>query len=372
MKKNAAARAIAILTLLGQGACDPGMVGGEEDDDFGEEVSPDGDRDPFAADSGCDRGSYLPFRGDLHNHTTDSDGKGSPESAFNAGAGLDFLAVTDHTHYLTEGEYSGCSKLADKATVPGRFVAICGLEIEVAGPNHSHANFLFEPPVIKKRAESVSDTYSRLKACKGCVGQFNHPASGRFPWRSFQRDTVADGKMELIELNGAPGWTEALDAYVRALDRGWRVAPSWNGDTHDGEWGAKPRRTVVFSDQLSFDGLRGAIRSKRTCAADDENATLVLKAGRWMDSCWMGSQLRGVSETQTLHVEATDHVGDNYSWIKLVGRDGEELGRVDCGGDKNICRGTLTVNLTLPTYVFAVAKQVDDDHVVSAPIWFLK
>lgn len=354
--------AIVFLAALGLGACGPAIVGGEDPDV--DEQYLEGERDTFANAPACDEGDYLPFRGDLHNHTSYSDGEGTPSSAFRFArdtSNLDFLAVTDHGGHLTSGEYSKCKSAADDVTDTGKFVGICGCEINDG--HDSHANFLFAPTHYGN-ATSIAGIYAKLETCEGCVGQFNHPASDRFPWKDFTRDKVADGKMHQVEFNGAP-WAESLATYVRALDRGWRVGPSWDGDTHQATWGSAPHRTVLFSTELSRTGLRSALGHHRVCATDDRNAALVLKA----DRCWMGSKPKGKTSA-TLHVEATDlNAGDGFRKVTLIGNGGKHLGSVDCNG-KTICTGSKKLDITPPMYIFAVATQDDGDHVVSAPIWF--
>jgi hypothetical protein len=355
---------IVLLAVLGLGACDPGMVGGEEDFDL-DEFDSLGDRAPFNVPE-CETDSYLPFRGDLHSHTGYSDGaEGStPAQAFRFArdeSNLDFLAVTDHGSKLTSSEYSKCRSSADSATDPGTFVAICGCEIN-AGSN-SHANLLFAPSVFTN-ATSIPGIYAKLESCDGCIGQINHPASDRFPWADFTRDREADAKLHQVELNGG-SWDESLARYIRALDRGWRVGPSWDSDTHAADWGSGTRRTVLFAKNLARADLRQALGHHRVCATDDRNAALVLKA----DQCWMGSSPRGRTGA-TMHVEATDlNAHDGFKSITLYGRGGKKLGTVDCDG-KTICTGSKKLSITPPTYVFAVATQADGDHVVTAPVWF--
>ncbi len=352
----------AALTLL---ACDPGMVGGGDDEELAlGEGAPEGERDLFNV-AECETGDFLPFRGDLHSHTGYSDGaEGStPAEAFafaEKKSNLDFLAVTDHGSKLGSAEYATCKAAADAAT-GGGFVAICGVEIN-AGDN-SHANLLFSPSVFQN-ASSIPGIYAKLEKCEGCVGQINHPASDRFPWVDLRRDRDADAKLHQIEFNGGP-WDESLATYVKALDRGWRVGPSWDSDTHKANWGAESQRTVLFAKSLTRAELRQALGHHRVCASNDRNATLVLRA----DQCFMGSSPRGRTSA-TLRVEASDlNAGDGFKSITLLGRGGKKLGTFDCHG-KTVCTGSKKLSITPPTYVFAVATQEDGDHVVTAPVWF--
>jgi hypothetical protein len=353
------------LAALALAACDPGIVDGGEEDLAQDEDSLDGDREAMTV-AECATDNYLPFRGDLHSHTGYSDGADgtTPATAFafaRKQAHFDFLAVTDHGSKLTTTEYDKCKSMASSANTPGDFVAICGCEIN-AGEGH-HFNFLFAPHHFEN-ATSVPGIYAKLKSCDGCVGQMNHPASDRFPWTNFTRDKEADGKLHQIEFNGAT-FADSLAKYIKALDKGWVVGPSWDSDTHQANWGAGSHRTVLFSKELSRTSLHEALSHHRVCAADDKNAALVLKA----DSCWMGSKPKGRTSA-TMHVEATDlNAGDGFTRIHLYGPGGKVRGTIECNG-KTVCTGSKKLSVTPPTYVFAVAAQADGDHVITAPVWF--
>lgn len=314
--------------------------------------APDMDR------TGCVEGDYLPYRGDLHTHTSYSDGEGTPAAAFKYArdtSGLDFIAVTDHVNKLTSTEYKQCKTAADAANDPGTYVAFCGYESQFGG----HGNFLFAPAIITMPT-SVKAFYSALVACTGCVGQINHPASVKFTWTDWTYNKAGDTRLDTIEMANF-----ALDEYVKALDAGWHVAPVWNSDTHSANWGSSARRTVIFAKELKRTELRAAMRAHRTNAADDKNAALIFKA----EGCWMGSSL-GSWTSATFTVEASDlGAGDGFKNVSLRGPSGKQLASVSCS-DKTVCTGSRTLALTPPTYVFALATQTDGNHVVSAPIWF--
>lgn len=308
--------------------------------------------------TGCVEGDYLPYRGDLHTHTSYSDGEGTPAAAFKYArdtSGLDFLSVTDHVNKLTVTEYKQCKAAADAANNPGAYVAFCSYEAQFGG----HGNFLFAPSIIPMPS-SRKEFYNALVACTQCVGQFNHPGSDKFPWPDWTYNKAADARLHLIEMAGF-----ALPEYIAALDAGWHVAPAWNSDTHSANWGSSARRTVIFAKQLSRTDLRAAMREHRTNAANDKNAALVLKA----DGCWMGSTLGGWTGA-TFTIEATDlNAGDGFKSVQLRGPTGKQLASVSCNG-KTVCTGSHKLTLKPPTYVFALATQMDGNHVVSAPIWF--
>src|SRR5688572_32259607 len=96
--------------------------------------------------------TYQVFLGNLHSHTSLSDGSSTPRKAFEHArdvAGIDFLAITEHNHrdapsriqddpglYTTE-----LVDVAGEFDVPGQFVALYGQEFSSIGSGN-HANVL--------------------------------------------------------------------------------------------------------------------------------------------------------------------------------------------------------------------------------------
>jgi len=86
---------------------------------------------------------YHFFVGNLHSHTSYSDGVGTPAQAYAHArdtAGIDFLAVTDHHNMLTELEYADVLFQADEYCEDCVFVAIAGHEWSGHDPVTGRAN----------------------------------------------------------------------------------------------------------------------------------------------------------------------------------------------------------------------------------------
>jgi hypothetical protein len=347
------------------GARADAMNGGGDDDGGGDHA----DAAPIL-DPGCVQGTFTGFHGDLHDHTShsfDFDGgaSGDPAAAFRIGRqnGLDYLAVTDHLRTLTAAQHENCKASASAANQPGTFAAICGYEETTGETPAAHGMFLFAS-AIRPDQVGRDGLLAQEASCDECVGQFNHPANGTFPWRDLGYDAAAGPHMHLFELNGA-GFDGALARYVDALDAGWHVGPSWNSDTHLQNWGEGLNRTVVYASELSREALKAAMRAHRTAGASDRNAGIVLAA----NGCWMGSELTGWTSAD-LSVDATDANSDEgFTRIILIGPGGASFGDFDCGGQQN-CSFQQELAVLAPVWVVAVAAQLDGSHVVSAPIWF--
>jgi len=326
---------------------------------------------------GCVEGSFTAYFGNLHAHTGDSDGEGSPTEAFahaRDAAGLDIMVVTDHLEQLYElwgapsGEYADCHAAADAAYVPGSYVTSCGFEYGSGfslGGSTGHNNVFWSPGLFPMVQVDFHNFYSTLVGCADCVGQFNHPRSDPSQdWNDFEYHGDVDDRLSLFEFNGGgPVW----ETYFDALDAGWHVSPMLNQDNHSANWGtANDRRSGFFLAALSRDELRLAMLDRRSFATDDLNATIRLMAE---GVCWMGSDLVGVSSL-VVSAEATDaDPGDTFATLELFGPARALIATMDCAGSGTSCVIDQTLTVAEATYVVARATQTDGDQLVSGPIW---
>jgi hypothetical protein len=328
--------------------------------------------------TGCVEGDFLPFHGDLHAHTSYSDGAGTPADAFAMArdqAGLDIMVVTDHLEQLYElwglpaDDYDDCRDQADAAYVPGTFLADCGFEYGSgfqASTNYStgHNNVFFSPGLFPMVQLDFHDFFDTLAGCADCVGQFNHPGDEEGQtWGDFALVPAVDANLALFEMSGAgPTW----DLLFVALDAGWHVGPQNNQDNHSANWGiANDRRSGLFMAALDRASLREAMLARRTFSSEDANANVRLLA---QDTCWMGSRLAGYPQV-SLRAEAADpDAGDGFATLELFGPAQAVLATVDCQA-QTTCEATHDVTVTAGTYALARATQVDGQVLVSAPIW---
>ncbi len=348
------------------------------DDDVNDDVDDDVDDD--ADDDGpepvCLEGEFEPFWGNLHAHTSYSDGQLTPADAFAHArdvAGLDIQLITDHLEQLyfpfPSDRYEKCFEQADDAYDPGFYLADCGFEygsgfqlpfFQSTGHNNVFNSFyLFAIVQLDFR-----DFYDSLLMCPDCVGQFNHPVSDPLQhWNHFEYYPAVDVKMNLFEFNGGG---EVWDAFFEALDAGWHISPMYNQDNHSPDWGTKnDRRSGFFMADLTREDLYQAMRDRRSFMSYDKNASITMFAD---ETCWMGSILEGYS-TLPLDVEAIDVDDlDGFASIELYGPQMELLTTVDCL-DETTCAASFDIAVAGPTYFVAKATQTDGDWLVSAPIW---
>ena len=355
------------------GGDEGGLDGGDEGDvDGGDEGDLDGGDvggDQSVALQGCIEGDFLPFFGDLHNHSTQSDGDDDPEQAFlwaRDEAGLDIFVLTDHMEQLfwPWNEYSDCRDLADSFDDPGTFVALCGFEFATSWFGLSgHNNVTFSPNLFNQ-LNDITNFYVELGACATCIGAFNHPGdSAGHTWNNFEFNVDGNRNLSLIEFNSD---ADVWPLYFEALDAGWHVSPQYNSDRHGYYAGANYQRTSgFFMNAATREELFDAMINRRTFMSHDRNASIILMAE---GTCWMGSRLSGAASLSFSAVAEDADLDEGFASLELWGPGQQLLDSVDCAGT-NPCSINYDLPISGQTYVVARAIEQDGDTLVSAPIW---
>ena len=286
---------------------------------------------------------YQLFFGDIHNHTSYSDGwEGSPEDAFVHArqSGADYLATSDHNFMLTEDEWELTKQQADRQT-SGAFAALPASEYWIANGFgevivlnregiRTQANWR-GPRVSLSRHEVIADFYDWLASQSGALGHWPHPGLYGDLDRLDGYTPRRDRAMASIEIHNYGSWIGAPanwgvhdyeDWYVLALDKGWHVMPSAVSDTHSPDWiSGSPVRTVLLAHDLTPGALYGAMRRSRGYATLDEN----LEIRYTLNGAVMGSILDGGGSNYEAHVQITDPdatAEDSISLVEIVSDHG--------------------------------------------------
>ncbi|MBI4946123.1 MAG: CehA/McbA family metallohydrolase [Bacteroidetes bacterium] len=320
----------------------------------------------YSCGIGFAQSPYIAYKGNLHSHTSLSDGEGTPEEAFiyaRDSAHLDFLAVTDHLEqiYLDLLAWFETQGDADNATVNGSYVAMAGYEW--GSPQYGHCNVLNTGALLSALTytdwpafcQDVVDEYP-------AIGQFNHPAEEIYfsNWNNFDyMGTVIDSSFNLIEIEDL--YQEQW--YITALNSGWHLSPVANQDNHSADWGTKnDKRAGIWATDLSRTSLFNAMRSGRTFASWDKNAEI------WIDinGHSMGQPVQKDYD-MALHIFLDD--ADNEPWlsVEVITGAGTILSFASSNG---LIDTTVYITPESFNWLYVRAGQDDYQFLWSAPVYF--
>jgi hypothetical protein len=195
--------------------------------------------------------------GNLHAHTTNSDGERSPQRVVDtyAGLGHGFLMISDHDTFTSEAEL---------ASVDNRgMILIPGNEITANGPHMLHigAGSLVAPDADRQKI--IDDVVS-----SGGIVIFNHPKwQSRFNHCPQELLESCNDYAGLEVYNGVisrlQGSPYATDRWDLLLNQGRRLWGFANDDSHkavgDDGWGWN----VVYARERSVSGVVDALTSGR-------------------------------------------------------------------------------------------------------------
>jgi len=271
------------------------------------------------------------FFGNLHSHTSYSDGSGKPADAYKYArdtAKVDFLAITEHNHdgaergikagdprkdgiliaknhSLYNGTKSSSSISAAKAfNKDGKFVAIYGQEFNTIEEGGNHMN-VFEVSEVIDEAVVPNGGFEQLvkwlttnldSEMKPAIIQFNHPSS-EIRKRGIEYGANLFGSPSewvkqigrhacLIEMLNGPGTINAPNLkpevfesdYLYYLNLGFKLGPTGDQDNHFKNWGnSTTARTGVIAEAKTKANILDALRHRHVYATTDNNLKIIFR-----------------------------------------------------------------------------------------------
>ena len=163
------------------------------------------------------------LRGNLHTHTTNSDGPLAPQATIDvyAGKGYDFLAITDHD---LVSDFSGLDARG--------MVLISGNEVTADGPHVLHLGATNRVPPDPDRQRVIDEI-----GADGGLSVFCHPNwESTFNHCPQEKLEQCEGYTGLEIFNGVTVWVEgnpyATDRWDRLLSQGRRIWGFADDDCH--------------------------------------------------------------------------------------------------------------------------------------------
>ncbi|HPO15656.1 MAG TPA: CehA/McbA family metallohydrolase, partial [Candidatus Hydrogenedentes bacterium] len=330
---------------------------------------------------------YNIYFGNLHNHSSLSDGDGDPDEAYAHArdvAHLDFFGLSDHAENLWiwpwEHKWETLKDTAQAYYAPGEFVTLWGFEWSNPLMGHICVHNTDE------NTNTVSDValesfFDWIKDHPEGFAVFNHPGrqdSVGTEFNHFDLDSDVYEQMVGIEtFNKGDGFDEyhyvnAYDSGMTYLDlantKGWRAGATGGFDHHGTTWGSSTSfRTGVLATELTREAIVDAYRNRRFYSTENQDLYVDFRCSGYP----MGSQLTGVPLRFT--VSAWDGSGDLIQEVRLY-RNGINL-------DTKLANSSeVMVSFEDPSpnpqnyYYVVVGLNVGDhgghpDEAITSPIW---
>lgn len=352
---------------------------------------------------------YSLYFGQLHSHTTYSDGSGSLDNALtyinniNKSDNIDFAAFTDHSNYfdttaaanpeaalynrnlMTPGslqlwnEFQSKIDVFNTSATNNGVIALDGFEMTWSG-GPGHMNTWNTQGIVSRNNKTLNsktnDTglkayYALLCQPEGVntVSQFNHPGATFGTFSDFAYwDPIIDSRITLLEVGngegaiGSGGYFPSYNYYTMALDKGWHVAPTNNQDNHKGKWGnANDARDVIITDDFTEQGIYDALKDRKVYATEDKNLEITYT----VNNEFIGTIIKEVPESLNLKVILKDP-DDVIQKAEVIANSGRIVYSWDVNAQSKELNATLQPDYS---YYYIRVTEIDGDIAVTAPVW---
>jgi hypothetical protein len=294
---------------------------------------------------------------DLHSHTGYSDGTLLPEVAHRYArkvAKLDVFVLTDHLEYVDDNEWLDMRETAWDASEDGRFVAIPGLEWT---KKIGHLN-IYDPGT--RRWPLDLSAFYKAAADARVICKFNHPGDGSKVFNGLAYSETGDRALQLMEVRRP---TEE-QAYIRALQLGWHIAPDGSDDTHGPNWGSRFAWSGILAPGLTKRNILDALAKRRCYSTLDRNCILRFK----INGANMGEIIEEPAIAVAVMVAAIDPDADDViSKIELF-EDGVIVQTDEPKSNRRRWNTRFRPKAGAHFY-FVKLTQKDGNMMWSAPIW---
>jgi len=363
------------------------------------------------------------FFGNLHSHTSYSDGSGTPDEAYKhardaQNAKLDFMALTEHNHAEALGPdgigiatqpalYKGADansliSTARRLTEDGRFVALYGQEFStISSGNHVNVFEIGEVIGVQKgRFDLLLDFLATNKDSTGqpAIIMLNHPKNTlEVEAKEYGRDDFSTldnwvkrmgAQARLIQIINGPGQAAGdnhdparpdEDAFFKYLNLGFKVAPTADQDNHEKNWGsATPARTAIVAPTLTKASVLDALRRRHVYATEDKNLKVVIKVNGHLCGDVISPVPVGELSIE-YRIEDADEPNAEYAiqvFRDAVGGPAAQMATsvsTAAGGGSGVIEDVV-ISTASPQYLFFKVVQFnengDEEYAWTAPVWF--
>lgn len=341
--------------------------------------------------------------------------QGLPDNHFELAIanGYDFFAITDHTQEPPfqpvspdNRAWQATLKAAEKYDAYPDFVAIAGFEYSRntdADGGNGHINVLNSAEYINadhgqrgpapgwpEANWSIPEFFEWVKSGPKPQGEgdvvvgFNHPNVNQYgDWDNIDPDIIEKiSNFELHTNYNKIRW----QAYIRALNKGWKVSPIGVHDHHGYSAILNPAKfppTLVLAPELTKEDILKAMRARRTFASWIEGVELRYAVNGYI----MGSTLKNTG-SYSFHIEIktrTDRPEERVRRIQILRNHREGKDDVEIAAEYSFAgsRNEITWDIVLEDpdvkyYLLRIYHSMDitedgnyksHGSTVSAPVW---
>jgi hypothetical protein len=197
------------------------------------------------------------LKGNLHTHTTRSDGRRDPQAVLDdyANRGYGYLMISDHDIFTGAEEY--------KAWNPRGMIMLPGNEVSANGPHLQHvgARSRVEPHADRQRVidEARADGGFVVVNHPNWFANFDHASIQQMTqWQGYEGVEIYNATIGRLE--GSPYATNKWDMLLTAGRRVWAFA---NDDSHMPELDVGLGWNTAYVKDQSVSGVMDALRSGR-------------------------------------------------------------------------------------------------------------
>ena len=322
-----------------------------------------------------EKGEYNIYFGNLHSHTCLSDGTGTPEEAYDYArytANLDFLAITEHSNLYDNffdwdksRKWADIKRIADEKTEENAFLALIGSETTWYNQfGHMNTyNLEFFLNAYELEYNHIPNYYDTLKQYPDGINQWNHPWScGDRRLDGFEPyDSELDRVLYLLEIESEQ--LGGLSYYIKALDKGWHVAPLGSQDNHNKQWGTESNlRTAILVEKLTTAHFFDAVRHYRVYFT----TAIHMKVWFKVNGAIMGSTIKKTNLLH-FHIKAINLSTDSpIVKAEVIGKGGRVKHTILNSSHHMECDFSIPCE---DRYYFMKIYQQDAEYAATAPIW---
>lgn len=343
-------------------------------------------REALVSDPDADFTIYV---GDLHAHTSYSDGQLTPYEVFDKvkkEAYFDFFTISDHAELEDDDEFFHTFDAADQYQSE-EFTAFAGCESQldlltansIGNVQNNGGEIVTLNTEGYAYASSWEQFWEQIGTNKLGYASIAHPQILGYDvpgvWNGFDLEhATCERSLHLI--HGIEALNEVGDCnlindrvYTLALDCGYKAAPIGASDHHGPNWGksAERCRTFIYSTGCTKDLFLDALRNARAYACENGNVRLFYTVNGKNPATTLDPAV--TNYVFSIHAEAfyEKRTEDDTVFAQIISDHGEVVAEREIGPEESDF--TMTVTSDTARFFYLRLYSTVGERTWSAPVW---